>query len=314
MPSQNQPEQSATSTTSTEGQRALSEPVQKVNLASQEVQLSRLSSFRIEYTLSLTGKDRNGNPRQETIRYLQEVTTNPPVQRVRLTQEGSENINLEIFTTGNTRYYLDGDRCFPMSTGDNPNRAILTPENFWEGLVTGKVVERDVTIDGILADRYEVSEPTTGMFVQRGDAWIAREGGFVVRYVASVTGTMQSPYPDAVGTLEYRVSGVNALPPIQIPQRCLGSDKAAELPTLPGAREVSRFGNVFSFEVDGAPASTAEAYRAAMTAQGWTEKDFFEAGQTYFAEFAKGEQTASVSISASSKSQGTSAVMVVLSD
>ncbi len=277
---------------------------------------TNLKSYRIRFTFSFDGKLANGEALNGTAEFLQEAIAETNEQRVRFSstrqdaKKGEDKTTVDRFIVGNVNYYFvaEGDgqgQCINISS-DAPTTqqlAIFKPSDLIGNPQGLRLTEQGVTVNGIKADRYAVEAPDL-----KGEAWIAQDGDFVVRYTGEFSG--KTPLFDGAegkATWEYQLEP-DAVSKIELPEACIAQKPADDIPVPASATDKSQFGNVISFKSSESPQKVADFYKAEMPKLGWTESDESGGSGDLFAlEFKKGARTVTMIIS---KEGGGSSVLI----
>jgi hypothetical protein len=253
--------------------------------------LDSLKSYRLRFTFSFDGKDDQGKPQQGSMEFVQETIASSKDQHIRWTATGDAAASspqgaFELFQVGGTTYIYSAEgqgaqKCVGMTSGqDGANLgAAFKPTDVIGGLEHAKLVGKGETINGVVADRYSFDQNALsfGTFASaQGDAWIAQDGGFLVKYVGTATGKdsfLSSKSAEGTFTWEYNLTDANQVEAIDLPKDCEGQQPADDIPVPESATDKASFGKVITFKSPDAPADIVAFYKQRMSKQGWEAGD-----------------------------------------
>lgn len=288
--------------------------------------LEGLASFRLVFTATFEGAEA-GAAKQGSLEYTQEYIAASGDQRFRIAskgdwaQSGSASGGIfEILRVGGMSYMYNpeqtGDQqCVAFSAEGQDQGPVLDafkPEAIIGGIENARLVGRGETVNGVKTDHYAVSEGGIGLVgasSAKGDAWIASEGGYLVKYQGTATGKGMFLGPDAEGsfTWAYDLTEVDQLEAIELPEVCAAQQPSGDIPIPDGATEKSTFGTMQTFKTADAPEAVAEFYAGELGALGWTEGERTAAEGMVMMQFTKDARKLSITIS---KDEGGSTVMI----
>jgi hypothetical protein len=159
---------------------------------------------------------------------------------------------------------------------------------------------------------FDQSAISFGAFASaEGDAWIAQDGGFLVKYVGTATGknnALLGKMAEGTFTWEYNVQDANQVEVIDLPKECEGQKPADDIPVPPNATDKNGFGQTLTFKTPDAPADVAAFYKRELTARGWKAGDENAMGELQMLSFSK--ETRKLSITITKEEQGGSTVLI----
>jgi hypothetical protein len=117
------------------------------------------------------------------------------------------------------------------------------------------------TVNDVPARHYIVSKEESGTKVA-GELWLAESGGYVVRYLWTVSGE------DGEQRLEYNLSQVNSPGEVVYPEGCAAV--LTDFPVMDGARNLHRLPNAVDYTVSAETKVISQFYQDQLVAQGWT--------------------------------------------
>jgi hypothetical protein len=280
---------------------------------------TNLKSYRIRFTFSFDGKLSDGEALKGTAEFLQEAIAETNEQRVRFSstrqdaKKGEDKTTVDRFIVGNVNYYFvaEGDgqgQCISISS-DAPTTqqlAIFKPSDLIGNPQGLRLTEQGVTVNGIRTDRYAVEAPDL-----KGEAWVAQEGDFVVKYTGEFSGkTPLFDGADGKATWEYQLEP-DAVSKIELPEACIAQKPADDIPVPASATDKSQFGNVISFRSSESPQKVADFYKAEMPKLGWTQRDASEAGDLFLLTFTKDGRTVNITVNKNKEGTGSGVLILV---
>jgi hypothetical protein len=253
------------------------------SLESLEQNLAQLDSYRAVLSLETGGAA--GAP-ASTLTILQEVirAENRLHYSMVTTGDPASDATLEYFQEGRDLYLLTDqgpgqpvcERMTGQSTDLLNRMQALTPESLFGPIQPDRLVTSGELVNGVLTDRYTVDQVSMGLGESRtsqGEVWIAREGGYVVRFSGQADGVVAGFAPAAAGSTSrwlYELSEINALADIRLSTACLVAKTAAGLIPIPASAEkTNSFGGVTTFQSAEDFTTIADFYRAQLAEGGW---------------------------------------------
>lgn len=277
--------------------------------------LEGLQSYRLSFTATFEGTE-NGEVKQGSLEYAQEYISESGDQRFSVTSQGAwaesagagQN-HFEMLRVGDTSYmYMpeqtDGEKCISFSADSQEQGPVVDafkPEAIIGGIEKARLIGRGETVNGVKTDHYEVIEggiSLAGAAGSKGEAWIATDGGYLVKYIGTFSGNGLLFAPNSEGTMtwEYSLTDVDQVDAITLPEDCAGQQAAADIPIPEGATEKSSFGGMQSFKTAEAPAAVADFYKRELAGQGWTAGQENAMEGMAILEFTKGARQLTVTV------------------
>jgi hypothetical protein len=309
----------ATSRPGAESDTATAEPVttkQTRDIKDISGSLDGLKSYRLHFTFAFDGKDEQGKPQQGSMEFVQEVINASQDRHLRFISTGdsvgaSGAIGtFDFYQVGGTTYIYapdgqNGQQCIGGMGGEEGGvdlSSAFKPSDIIGGLKEARLVGKGEIVNGVKADHYSFDQSaiTFGTFASAGgDAWIAQDGGFIVKYVGTATGkntALSSNVANGTFTWEYNVQDANQLEAIELPKACESAKPADDIPMPPNATSKSGFGRMLTFNTPDAPADVAAFYQQELVAQGWTSGDQNAMGDTQLLSFTKEQRKLSITV------------------
>ena len=286
------------------------------DIADLDANLDALKSYRALLSYSFEGKDDKGGEVKSSLEFLYEAINETKDMHMRMTGSGagtgvtgSDQGALEFFRVGGVSYIYneknEGDqKCVSFATEDDKDTpsGMFKPSDVVGGLDNAKLAERGVTVNGIVADHYTFDEKALsfGLFADAsGDAWVASDGNYLVKYIGKATGKagiLSKNASEGTVSWEYNLEQVNALDKIELPAECEASKPAGDIPIPPDATEKAQFGGMLTFKTADEPSKVAEFYTAEMLKQGWEEGEASEMGDMQTLNFTKDDRQLTIMI------------------
>ncbi|HET9224518.1 MAG TPA: hypothetical protein VFO07_18540, partial [Roseiflexaceae bacterium] len=210
----------------------------------------------------------------------------------------------------------NAQKCIGMTSDQDAGSmaAAFKPSDIIGGLNQAKLVGKGETVNGVVADRYSFDQNALsfGTFASaQGEAWIAQDGGFLVKYVGTATGKnsfLTSKSAEGTFTWEYNLTDANKVGAIDLPKECEGQQPADDIPVPEKTTDKASFGKMITFKSPDAPADVAAFYKQQMPKQGWEAGEASEFGDLQTLNYTKDGRKLSITIT--KEEQGGSAVMI----
>jgi hypothetical protein len=288
--------------------------------------LDSLKSYRLRFTFSFDGKDDQGKPQQGGMEFVQEIITSSKDQHIRWSATGDAAANspqraFEFFQVGGTSYIYSAEgqatqKCVGMTSGQDTGSmgAAFKPSDVVGGLEHAKLVGKGETVNGVVTDRYSFDQNALsfGTFASaQGDAWIAQDGGFLVKYVGTATGKnsfLTSKSAEGTFIWEYNLTDANKVGAIDLPKECEGQQPADDIPVPENATDKAGFGKMITFKTPDTTANVAQFYKQRMPKQGWQAGEESGFGELQTLNYSKDGRKISITIT--KEEQGGSTVLI----
>jgi hypothetical protein len=278
--------------------------------AEEEVELSEaqlaaleaLDSYRQVVTFSSKGTDTDGNPIDNSAEIVTEFTRDPEARRMLMTfvdnvDPSDEQNAMETFQIGQDMYMFGGDDVGWLRISNeespfaDPEMAMITSGNIFSDLEEMRRVRPDEKISGIDSRHYEFDEKVLGrVFGQdvgdvtaTGDVWIAKDGGFVTKYVLTIEvaggngGIFDPTLTKGVIEMSFELQDVNGDISIELPEEAAAGATLAgfsgAFPMPDGSRVQAASANFTIVESDVPVAEALAFYEQALAELGWTKDE-----------------------------------------
>lgn len=281
-----------------------------IDLSGVDTTLAKLKSYRVSWTMNWDGKDSSGKPQTGSLTILQEFITASKDQHLKMTSKSSDKSaaeSLEWFQAGESLYIYNADktgaeRCFVLSSsdGNNPGMA-LNPGEFLTSANSGRLVKQGEVVNGVATKQYGIDDRslTLGAAASvQGNMWVAADGGYPVKYQATVKGANLGLFGSGTGegtmTMSYDLTDINKVAAITPPADC--PKPGAGLPIPAKATDKTSIGPITSFKTTDTPKAVGDYYRKEMAAMGYKLDQDTAMGDLLTLAFSKNGTTLNVMI------------------
>jgi len=255
---------------------------------------------------------KDGATKLTTWDWLEEYTSDPKALHFiwKGTENGADKDSLEMWQIGDTIYMVsvsdDGtSECTSFSSSDPDSglqKGIFTPSML--GSLSGAKYAGRENVNGIATKHYKYDEEVTGLAgfgKVSGEAWVAEDGGYVVKDVVNweggpgLFGAGATAGESGKGTWAWELKDPNASFTITPPEGCESASKG--LPILPDATDKTTMADMTIYTTATKLADVMAFYQKEMRAAGWQQSGEPQ-GMEGFAsvEFTKDKQKASITI------------------
>jgi hypothetical protein len=255
------------------------EEEEDISISSVAEGLDSLDSYRGHMSMVFESGAGSSEGDQWTMEMDIEYVREPFAQRIVVQGGGIAGVGeggIESVQIGDQQYAVFGDQCISTSadTGETTDMEIFELDDVMGGLDNASRVLPDETVNGILCRHYVFDETAIAWAVltqAEGEAWIAVDGGYVVRYTMVADGTDPSSQQEGHVEWEYELLDVNVPITIEPPAGCEAAE--SEFPIMPDATNTSTFGGMVSYESSSSFDDVLAFYQEQMPAEGWSETD-----------------------------------------
>ena len=295
---------------------------------------SDITSYKGEFIISFDGFTA-GESTQGSMNMLMEMTTDPLAQHFILNlegidlgeeAEGFELTDMEFFMIEDTMYANMGMGLgwlkFPGMTVDDFEDSVLLPEEFIDLPPTANRKLLPETVNGVSCWHYVIDDPSmfdeTDQFdTFEADAWVAVDGGYLVKLELSATGTFSDEFNEGIsleeGSMEivFNLLSINEDFTIELPEEALAAEDFGFGEDLLGDQEWTREdvplpedaqidlvmdGTVFFF-TDLTVQETADYMTEQLEANGWAAVgEPFSSPDSFIGDFSKEAETLTLMI------------------
>ncbi|HSN75532.1 MAG TPA: hypothetical protein VL334_10690 [Anaerolineae bacterium] len=264
--------------------------------------LEALDSYRLVVNFSSKGTDADGAPIDDSAEIITEYTRDPEARRMLMTfvdnvEPSDEQDTMESFQIGQDMYMFGGDDVgwMRISTEESPfadpDLSMITSGNIFSNLEEMRRVRPDEEIGGIDSRHFEFDEQVlskvfgedVGDVTATGDVWIAKDGGFVTKYVLAIEvasgngGIFDPSLASGVIEMSFELQDVNSDITIELPEEAAAGATLAgftgAFPVPDGSRIQAASANFTIVESDAPVAEALAFYEEALAELGWTKDE-----------------------------------------
>lgn len=197
--------------------------------------LDSLQSYRLRFTLTTENRVGGQPGPQSELQYERLVVAEPAGQQIHWQSEvpgnAAQSRTLSLYEVAGQRYLIEGaQRCVRSAAASEPlDFAALGiryhPDELLSRIEVAEVVARNVLVEGVLSHHYAVQELTESSAISvstTGELWVAKEGGYVLRYEGEQRNraTIGSDQTETIRRWRYAIEDINQLPPLELPEGC----------------------------------------------------------------------------------------------
>ena len=285
--------------------------------------LGTLNSYQTAFTMSFAGKDKDGKPVASDLNFEEAYQKDPPAKSTKYSGLGASSTvtnadnTMETIEVGGKSYLVMGTTCTSSDSSEAPTAASnFSPSSVMGGVKSSQLVGTD-NINGVAAKHYVLdtaSLVTLGAYSNaKGEAWIADQGNFVVKYTFEATG-QSALFGSSTGTegtikWDYEVTSINQPVNIAAPKNCGGA--AEDIPTMADATDKFATAGMATYKSASALQTVVDFYKKGMPANGWKSNDESAVSTDAMASltYTKDTRTATVLITFDDGSKTTSVVI-----
>jgi hypothetical protein len=236
--------------------------------------LETLSSFKARLTVSFDGTE-NGQVKQwsntSILTYQKEPLARTLTFETTAVVENPQPAFRAEMNGAEYEQMADGN-CFanPLDP-DNSLIEFLNPVIALGGVLGAEEAGQE-TVNGIETNHYTFDERAlgqAGLNESSGELWVAKEGGYLLRYHLTTEGEENYFGEGIVGTFtwDYELSEVNQVPTIQLPENCPAG--MVDAPMLPDAFNITNMPGLLKYETATSVAEARAFYEHELPKLGW---------------------------------------------
>ena len=291
------------------------EEEEDISLSSVTSGLDRLDSYRGHMRMVFESGEGSGEGEQWTIEMDIEYVRDPFAQRFVIQGGGIAGVGeggLESVQIGDQQYAVFGDQCVSTSAGegDAMDMEIFELDDVMGGLENARRVRPDETINGIRCRHYVFDETAitwTALAHAEGEAWIAVDGDYVVKYTMVADGKDPASQQEGHMEWEYELRDVNVPITIEPPAGCEATE--SDFPIMADATNMSTFGGMVTYESSSSFDEVLAFYQEQMPADEWSDMgDSFISSDTAMLGYTKDGQNVTITLT---DVDGTVSVMIM---
>lgn len=277
------------------------EEEEDISISSVTSGLDRLDSYSGHMRMVFESGTGSSEGDQWTIEMDIEYVRDPFAQRFVIQGGGIAGVGeggMESVQIGDQQYAVFGDQCVSTSAGegDAMDLEIFELDDVMGGLEHARRARPDETVNGVLCRHYVFDETAitwTALAHAEGEAWIAVDGDYVVKYTMVADGKDPASQQEGHIEWEYELRDVNAPITIEPPAGCEATE--SEFPIMPDATNMTTMGGMVTYESSSSFDDVQAFYEEQMPAEGWSETgDSFITSDTAMLSYTKDGRTATV--------------------
>lgn len=236
--------------------------------------LTELSSYKATLTLAFDGINA-GQPQQWSKTYIMLTSKEPAASQLTIEKTGDLADLDAVFMAE-----MDGAEYERRGEGFCSTNAIAEGYSLTErmepaGFLTAVIGADEAgseTVNDVGANHYTFDERALGqtdITKSVGEIWVASEGGYIVKYLTTTTGTADYFGEGIEGTLtwDYELTDVNKPVEIKLPDDC--PPGLVDAPMLPDATNVENLAGVLSYDTATSLTDTVAFYQKQIPDLGW---------------------------------------------
>lgn len=296
-------------------------------LSSVNSNVDQLSSYRMAFTLSGSGKDENGSPVKQDMAFGQEVVKAKNSLHFSINGLGSLEASMAALGESLDIYQLDkqtylytpkqGDKtasCMSFGSEDAAfSDSLLKPGDMMKDIQTDQLIGKGEMLNGVKTDHFTVKKSVLGFGTatnESGEVWIAQDGGYVVKFAGQAEGSFDFTNK-FTGNMawSYEMKDVNVDFTIDLPQECAEQQNLTDIPMPENATKVGNLGTITTFGSPDAPDVVAKFYRDNLAGTGWTLKDENALGDIVTLTIEKDGKSMTVMITPDDDTKGSSVII-----
>ncbi len=236
--------------------------------------LDGLDNYHATLKISFKGTQ-NGQRIDSTDSYMQ---TEWPKQSAKFTaidtMDDSGGHQVILAGTVGEAQYFQADTSSPCTVNwgtDSSGPSQFRPASLLPAVKTARLAGEEA-VDGIATRHYNFEAASLDLpagTTASGEAWIAKDGGYVMKYVLEISGADATFGPGIQGTrrLEYMLSEVGAHPQVVYPTGC--EPVLTDIPAMDDASDLTRLPGVLDYSTNAAPDEIFAFYQDKLVAMGW---------------------------------------------
>ncbi|GIW03088.1 hypothetical protein [Roseiflexus sp.] len=283
-----------------------------------QANLAQLESYRITVVSKMNGKTTDGKTIESQMTYTQALhrPSKTGYTLVVENRQGAPSTQSELYNVGDMLYIYqrqDGkELCQPRMMAGMGDMLRGTADAMTDPLTgTAQLVNRGETVNGVLTDRYTLDQETINQFgatVEKADLWVARDGGYPVKYDLTINVTSNATgwaamlgggAPVSEGTIVYNWSleDINKTT-ITLPSACSGQTVGVDLPLPAGTQVDMMMPNTTMGKVNAGIDSVLTFFKTEYPKLGYELTDEYgDAQNGYILNFKKGADEVMVQFS-----------------
>ena len=259
--------------------------------------LADLASYTATLTITFDGTNA-AQPSKWSTTTVMMTAKEPAARQLTVTSSGDVPDPTTLFRAelnGATFDKRGDEPCVADVIGADPEAAPLVGPAKALSAVIGADAAGSETMNGTAADHYTFDERAilqTGRSTSTGEAWVATNGGYVVKYLlqSKAGAGLFGDGIDGTITWDYELTGVDQPIAMSLPEDCPAG--LVDAPTLPDAANVDNLPGLLTYDTSTPVADVVAFYQTELASRGWTASEDATIDDTSAAiEFTQGSAT-----------------------
>jgi hypothetical protein len=207
------------------------------------------------------------------------AATEPPARQLTVTTTGDAPDPTTLFRAelnGATFDKRGEEPCVADVIGADPEAAPLVGPATALSTVIGADTAGSDTVNGTPADHYTFDERAileAGRSTSTGEAWVATDGGYVVKYLLQSKAGAELFGDGVEGTItwDYELTGANQPVAINLPEDCPAG--LVDAPVLPDASNADNLPGLLTYDTPTPLADVVAFYQTELATRGWAASE-----------------------------------------
>ena len=248
------------------------------NITDTTAGLADLASYTATLTISFEGTNA-AKPSKWSTTAVMMAAKEPAARQLTVTTTGDApdpTTRFRAELNGATFAKRGEESCIADVIGADPEAAPLVGPATALSAVFGADAAGSETVNGTPADHYTFDERAilqTSRSTSTGEAWVATNGGYVVKYLLRSKAGAELFGDGIEGTItwDYELTGVNQPVAMSLPEDCPGG--LVDAPQLPDAANVDNLPGLLTYDTATPPADVVTFYRTELANRGWAASE-----------------------------------------
>ena len=292
---------------------------------------ANLDSYSMSLAIHQDGTDDKGNPYKQDFTFAEDTIKSQKADHFKISGMGAllgvSSGDLDIYQIDTSLYMYSPAQndqkasCLAMSSGSSPIvPSTMNPGSMMKDIQTDQLLEKGVTVNGVVADHYSVKSTDMGFGTatsESGEVWLVEDGGYPVKFTGQAQGTFdESSFGSTSGSFtgttswDYELTNVNQLKSIDVPPECTQPTTQSDLPIPSNAAGLSQLGGMTVFTSPDKPADVSAYFKKNLPDKGWTVDSVDDSlGSVITIDISKSDQKMQIMITAGSSGSGSSVII-----
>lgn len=285
--------------------------------------LDKLDSYQMDFQVVLEGKDPNGKDVKQNLSLFQEIIKSKDSMHLKMEGSGMSTNQasgaIETFQVGKIGYLLalgenqTAPTCISYSS-DSPmvDLETLSPAEMLGQIKEQTLIAKGETVNGVKTDHYKIMRGSWGIgkvTSEDGDAWVAQDGNYLVRYTGQAKGEFELTADLITGTMTWTVNltRINQVGEITLAPECVAASQASQdIPIPANATDQNTFGDIITFNTPDEPKVVADFFRSELPVKGWKIDKDSALGTTMVIKISKDDRVLTIMVTPGTGDKGSS--------